>query len=156
MPTIRIETVIEAPVHRVFDLSRSIDLHMISTKETNEKAIAGRTSGLIELGEIVTWQAKHYGFTQNLTSKITAFEFPNHFTDEMVNGAFKSFKHQHLFDQTGGKTLVVDIFDFESPFGLFGRLFNSLTLTDYMLKLLAKRNEVIKDFAETDKWKKVL
>lgn len=129
---------------------------MISTKHTSERAVAGKTSGLIELGETVTWLAKHYGFTQRLTSKITAYEFPNHFTDEMVKGAFKSFKHEHLFDESEEKNLMIDIFNFETPFGLFGRLFNSLTLTNHMQKLLAKRNEMIKDFAETDKWKDVL
>jgi hypothetical protein len=46
MPTIIIETIIKTDKQIVFDLSRSIDLHKISTKETNEEAIAGVTSGL--------------------------------------------------------------------------------------------------------------
>lgn len=71
MPCIKIETTIHAPVQRCFDLSRSIDLHQISTIETKERAIAGKTSGLIGLNETVTWQAKHFGITQKLTSKIT-------------------------------------------------------------------------------------
>ncbi|WP_421978731.1 hypothetical protein [Roseivirga seohaensis] len=54
MPVIRIETIIKAPVQRCFDLSRSIDLHQISTIETKERAIAGKTSGLIGLNETVT------------------------------------------------------------------------------------------------------
>lgn len=74
MPVITIDTTIAAPVQVVFDLSRSIDLHRISTARTREEAVAGRTSGLIEIGETVTWRAKHLGIVQHLTSKITAFD----------------------------------------------------------------------------------
>jgi hypothetical protein len=56
MPLIRLETVIRAPIERCFDLSRTIDLHMRSTEETQEIAVAGVTTGLIGLGEEVTWE----------------------------------------------------------------------------------------------------
>ena len=102
MPIIRIETIVKAHISVVFDLARSIDLHKISTSHTNEEAIAGKTNGLIEMGESVTWSAKHFGLTQQLTSKITAFNQPYSFTDEMVAGAFKSFKHEHLFSEHEG------------------------------------------------------
>jgi ligand-binding SRPBCC domain-containing protein len=91
-------TLLEAPIERCFDLSRSIDLHMASTTRTGEKAIAGKTSGLIGLDEQVTWRAKHFGVWQEFTSKITAFNRPHHFRDEMIRGAFRSFEHDHYFD----------------------------------------------------------
>ena len=146
---IEFTTIINAPVERCFDLSRSIDLHMESTRQTGEKAIAGRTSGLIELGEKVTWRAKHFGIWQTLTSKITEFHRPNCFVDEMVSGAFKSFRHEHLFKQQEGQTLMTDTFSFESPLGLLGWLANVLFLKSYMKRLLLKRNEVIKQTAES-------
>src|ERR1700749_3160201 len=104
MPKIELTTTIHAPVEKVFDLSRSIDLHMESTKQTGEKAIAGRTSGLIGLDETVTWRAKHFGIWQTLTAKITQFDYPNSFTDEMVAGAFKSLRHEHLFFAVNNQT----------------------------------------------------
>src|SRR5665811_1912859 len=97
MPRIELRTEIKANKEIVFDLSRSIDLHRISTEHTNEEAIAGKTSGLIELNESVTWKAKHFGIYQRLTSKVTEFDRPNYFVDEMVNGAFKNFRHEHHF-----------------------------------------------------------
>jgi ligand-binding SRPBCC domain-containing protein len=149
MSKIELSIQINAPVERCFDLSRSIDLHMESTKHTGEKAIAGRTSGLIEMGETVTWRAKHFGIWQNLSSKITQFDRPNSFTDEMVSGAFKSFKHQHIFSDAGGQTLMRDVFIFESPLGILGKLADILFLRKYMEDLLIKRNQVIKDAAES-------
>ncbi|MGZ3767192.1 MAG: SRPBCC family protein [Mucilaginibacter sp.] len=148
MPKIELLTEINAPIERCFDLARSIDLHMESTKQTGEKAIAGRTTGLIGLGETVTWRAKHFGLWQTLTSKITEFDRPNCFVDEMVQGAFKSFRHEHHFIMANDHTLMTDLFGFESPLGILGRLFNSVILTHYMTKLLIQRNKIIKDAAE--------
>ncbi|BAO77479.1 SRPBCC family protein [Winogradskyella sp. PG-2] len=82
MPTIEIKTLIKADLKTCFDLSRNIDFHQESLVHLNEKAIAGKTSGLIELDEWVTWEAKHFGITQKLTSKIAVFESPNYFVDE--------------------------------------------------------------------------
>ena len=148
MPKIYLVTHINASNEKVFNLSRSIDLHIQSTKQTGEQAIAGRTNGLIGLGETVTWRARHFGIWQNLTSKVTEYNYPTFFADEMVNGAFKSFRHEHHFISEGDGTLMRDVFVFESPLGMLGQLFNWLVLKRYMVKLLTERNRVIKQAAE--------
>ena len=149
MPKIELTTLINAPIEKVFDLSRSIDLHMESTKQTGERAIAGKTSGLIGLGETVTWRAKHFGIWQTLTSKIVELDRPNLFVDEMVSGAFKSFRHEHHFTTSGNQTIMKDIFEFETPLGILGSIFNKLILTHYMTKLLKERNRVIKEASQS-------
>lgn len=146
---IELSTYIDAPIERCFNLARSIDLHLDSMAQTGEQAVAGRTTGLMELGETVTWRAKHFGVWQTLTSKITEYSYPNYFTDEMVRGAFKSFRHEHLFYAVGDQTVMKDIFIFESPYGILGRWANSLFLGNYMSRLLEKRNGVIKQAAES-------
>lgn len=151
MPKIELLTEFIAPIEKVFDLARSIDLHMESTKQTGEKAVAGKTTGLIEAGETVTWRAKHFGIWQTLTSKITAFDRPNLFVDEMVQGAFTSFRHEHHFTNVDDRTLMKDVFVFESPLGMLGRSVNWLILTRYMTKLLKERNRVIKEAVETNR-----
>ena len=156
MPQINLQTQIQADRKIVFDLSRSIDLHKLSTERTNETAIAGVTSGLIGLYETVTWRAKHFGVYQRLTTKITDYDRPNYFTDEMVSGAFKSFKHEHHFAELDGGTLMTDIFDYQSPLGSLGILADKLFLEVYMTELLVERNRVIKEFAESGKWEEVL
>ncbi len=156
MPKIKLHTEIKADRKVVFDLSRSIDLHKISTEQTNEQAIAGKTSGLIGMNESVTWRAKHFGIYQNLTSKITEFDRPNSFTDEMVHGAFKEFKHEHHFAESNGGTLMTDIFDYKSPFGILGKLADKLFLEKYMTELLIERNRIVKKFAESEKWKEII
>jgi ligand-binding SRPBCC domain-containing protein len=156
MPIIELTTYIKSNIETCFDLSTSIDLHKISTIQTNEEAIAGTTKGLIKLNEFVTWQATHFGIKQKLTSKITAYERPYHFRDEQIRGIFKSIKHDHFFEQNGDEIMMKDIFEFDSPCGIFGRIFNKLILTKYLTKFLIARNNLIKEFAETEKHKMVL
>lgn len=148
MPLIKLETVINAPIDKVFDLARSIDLHKSSMQHTNEVAIAGKTEGFIELGETVTWRAKHLGFYQTLTVKITEFEKPFLFVDEMLSGAFKSMRHKHIFKQVGEKTIMIDEFEYVAPLGVLGKLADTLFLKKYMKNLLLKRNEALKRIAE--------
>jgi ligand-binding SRPBCC domain-containing protein len=113
-------------------------------KETNEKAVGGRTSGQIKLNESVIWNAKHFGFNFSMTVQITDLLSPLHFTDEMIKGPFKYFRHQHLFEKTHEGTMITDLFDFQSPFGMLGRIADKVFLERYMRKLLAKRNCAIK------------
>ena len=131
-------------------------VHQISTIDTNEKAIGGVLNGLININETVTWQAKHLFKTRQFTSKITAMQSPDFFIDEMIKGDFKSFHHQHHFKAVENGSIMIDVVNFESPYGVIGKIANSLFLKSYIEKLLIKRNTVIKDYAETQKWKAIL
>src|SRR5438045_2573161 len=108
MPTLVLETTIAAPRPRCFDLSRDLDLHLRSMTESGERAVAGRLSGLIGMGEEVTWEARHFGLTHQHTSRITAFDPPAHFRDSMVRGRFARFEHDHYFLEQSGGTLMRD------------------------------------------------
>lgn len=156
MSSIHLTTFIAAPAERVFDLSRSVNLHKISTAHTHEKIVDGKMSGLIEEGETVTWQAKHLYKERKFTSKITAMNRPVSFTDEMIKGDFKSFRHEHHFKAADNGTIMIDMVEFESPYGTIGQLVNKFFLENYIEQLLLKRNEVIKEYAETAKWKAII
>ncbi len=156
MPVIKIEIEINAPIERVFDLARCIDLHEETMSKTNEKAIGGVTRGLINLGETVTWQATHFGIRQKLTSKITAFNRPFHFQDVMLKGAFKGFTHDHFFEPRDEKVLMRDVFEYASPLRILGEIADALFLENYMKNLLTERNRLIKRTAESADWRKFL
>ncbi|GAK89552.1 uncharacterized conserved protein [Nonlabens ulvanivorans] len=156
MPDLHLKTYIKAPIEIVFDLARSIDLHMLSLEHTNEKAIAGRTTGLVKKDETVTWRAKHLGITQKLTSHITDVEPHHFFADEMVSGAFKNFRHEHHFEKLeNGDTFMKDLFSYTSPLGFLGIIADKLFLENYMTKLLEQRNLTLKQIAEDDRWKEL-
>ena len=156
MPTIHLTTFIAAPTDVVFDLSRHIGLHKQSMSAYKEEAVAGTRFGLIEKDETVTWQAKHLFKNRLLRVKISEMKKSEMFMDEQLQGDFKMMKHEHYFKPCDNGTILIDLFHFESPYGMFGRWFNSLYLTKYLRRMLEQRNNTIKEYAETDKWKKLL
>jgi ligand-binding SRPBCC domain-containing protein len=157
MITIRLFTHIAAPRERVFDLARSIDLHTRSLDWTDEEPVAGRMSGLIGLGETVTWRARHLGVRQRLTSRISAYNRPAYFQDVMVRGAFAWMEHDHWFDATpDGGTVLRDEFRFAAPLGVLGRIVEVLVLRSYMTRFLERRNAVLKRVAESEEWREFL
>ena len=156
MAIIELTTEINAPIERCFDLSRSVDLHLISTGKTNEKAIAGVTKGLVGHKQNVTWRARHLGVYQNMTVEIAEYDFPVYFKTRMLKGAFANMEHDHIFEQEHGKTIMKDKFVFQAPLGILGKIADALLLKNYMKFFLVERNKVIKQVAESDEWKKIL
>jgi ligand-binding SRPBCC domain-containing protein len=156
MPVIELSTVICAPRERVFDLARSIDAHQDSTGGTGERAVAGVRSGLIGLKDEVTWEARHLGVRQRLTVRVTAFARPKHFQDVMISGAFKSMVHDHEFAEHPAGTLMIDRFEFKSPLGILGGIVDRVFLAAYMRRFIVRRNEVLKQLAESAEWSRYL
>ena len=144
MPVIRLKTFINADPLTCFNASRSIDIHMQSMEQSGERAVAGRTSGLIELNETVTWRAKHFGAWWGMTVKITEMNGPHSFTDKMLRGPFAYMQHTHEFIPQGNGTLMTDEFKYASVLGIIGMLADIVFVKRYMTKLLASRNECIK------------
>ncbi len=144
----RLETRIDAPIERVFDLARDIGLHERSMSATGERAVDGRTSGPIDLGETVTWRARHFGLWWTMTSRITDVRGPTTFADEQAKGPFCWFRHRHTFAAVPGGTLMTDDWEHRSPFGPVGWIVDRLVLGRYMQRLLETRNAFLKAEAE--------
>jgi ligand-binding SRPBCC domain-containing protein len=149
MSIISVEIDISAPATVCFDMARSVDAHLESAVTTGERAVAGVTSGLLNLGDEVTWRARHFGVTQDLTSRIVAFDRPHHFRDEMVRGAFRRIVHDHYFEPVAGGTRMRDVFDFTAPMGPLGTLVDKLVLTAYLRRFLENRAHALKQLAES-------
>lgn len=147
-PTLIVQTEIQAPVQVCFDLARDITLHVSTAAKTKERAIAGVTSGLIGLGESVTFEGVHFGVRQRFTAKVTEFDFPYRFVDEMTQGAFKTLKHVHEFTSTETGTTMTDTLMWTSPFGIIGKLADKVFLIRHMERFLLERNAVLKSAAE--------
>ncbi|MDQ6927104.1 MAG: SRPBCC family protein [Actinomycetota bacterium] len=137
-------TDIGAPVETCFDLARSIDLHLESMVASKERAVAGVTSGLIGAGEEVSWEARHFGVSWHMTSRIADYERPSRFVDQMVRGPFVSFRHEHRFEVHGARTRMTDVVEFQMPVGFVMNLPTKL----YLRRLLSIRNDVIRAKAE--------
>ena len=156
MPTIVLNTSIAAPLERCFDLARSVEFHLASTPGSAEQVVGPIKSGLLGLGDEVTWRARHLGATRRLTSRIVAYQRPIHFRDSQVRGPFRSFDHDHEFLRMSAQTLMTDRFRFAAPFGPLGRLVERLILTRYLTRVLRERGRLLKAAAESEEWRKYL
>lgn len=151
MVTLKTTLRINAPIERCFDLARSVEVHLAGNRHWGEEAVAlgGVTTGLMGLGDRVTWRARHFGVRLRLTSEITAFDRPRYFQDRMVRGAFAFMEHDHYFTAAGdGATEMRDVFRFAAPLGWIGRIVEIAVLRRYMARLLDERNAVIREVAE--------
>lgn len=152
-------TVVQAPIERCFDLARSVEVHLAGNVHSGESALAtgGITSGLIGLGQRVTWRAKHFGVWHRLTSEITAMDRPNYLEDAMTQGIFRFMRHEHSFRSLPqNATEMKDVFCFAAPLPVLGWLAEASFLRPYMQTLLRERNAMIKQIAESTEWRKYL
>ena len=151
MVRIELEMLVRAPPAACYALALNVQAHLDSTQQTGERVLAGPASGQLQLGDVVTWEARHFGIRQQLTVKITTASPPHHFRDELVRGAFKTLRHDHYFETIEGGTRVRDVFEFSSPFGLVGRCVDALVLRRYLTRLLRTRNAILKQRLEQNR-----
>lgn len=131
------------PPERVYDVSLDIDAHVASMAASGERAIGGVTSGQIAVGESVTWSARHFGIRWRMTSKITAADRPHRFVDEQVRGPFRTFHHEHVFEEVPGGTRMIDTISLRSP--IAGFVVEPVVLIPYLRRLIRQRNEHLRD-----------
>jgi ligand-binding SRPBCC domain-containing protein len=149
---IELQTLIRAPQERCFDLARSVDVHLHLAERSQERAVAGRTAGLLELGDDVTWEARHLGLTRRLAVRITQFDRPTSFRDEGEGGGIRMLVHEHLFLARQGGTLLVDRFEVESVI----RLLDRPLLKPYFERFLRERADGLRRLAESGEWERFL
>jgi ligand-binding SRPBCC domain-containing protein len=123
-----------------FDLSLSIDLHVDAFVGARERAIGGVVQGQINVGEFVTWRARHFGRTWTMTSVISEWDRPRCFVDEQREGPFKFFRHEHRFTAVGNGTRMMDRVEYAAPFGPIGRIAERVVLDRYLRHLIDVRN----------------
>jgi ligand-binding SRPBCC domain-containing protein len=152
LPRIELSLHVAAPPARCFDLARSVDAHTWCAATTGERVVGGRMTGLLDLGDEVTWRARHFGVWQELTSRITHYDRPRHFRDSMVRGAFARFEHDHFFAATEDGTTLRDVFDYRAPLGPLGWIAERLFLNAYMRRFLLARMRALKALAESGDW----
>ncbi|HEY3633282.1 MAG TPA: SRPBCC family protein [Jatrophihabitantaceae bacterium] len=136
-------TTLPASPPQAFELSLSVEAHLRSMERSRERAVAGVTSGILTLGDEITWRAWHFGVPWTMTSRVTEYDPPHRFVDEQVRGPFHAFRHEHLFEASADGCLMTDRVAFQAPFGIIGRLTERVVLRRYLAHLIAERNRYL-------------
>lgn len=156
MPSLHLTTFIAAPAERVFDLSRNLAVWKYIFNSRKELFSSGAGSGLVTKGETVTITVKHAGKTRSAMLRVTELQRPGSFIEELVKGDLQHYRHEHHFKSAENGTIMIDLVDFGVPRDIIGRIVGKLYLKNYVQQLIQKRNETIRQYAETEKWRAVL
>ena len=156
MPTIHLTTFIKAPVDRVFDLSRNISLYKKALQDSNEKISSGAASNLVCAGETITLHARHLGKTRMITARVMEINKPLSLVEEQVKGDLKCYRHERHFKEIENGTIMIDMLEFEGPRDILGSLLSQFYLKNYLERIIKQRNELIRQYAESDKWRAIM
>lgn len=156
MPVIHLTTFIAAPIDRVFDLSRNLTIYKVLMQGRKEKFSSGAATNLMSHGETITFHAKHFGKTRLVTTRVTDLQKPISLVQEQVKGDLLHFKHEHHFKSVDNGTILIDMIDFDGPRDVIGKVMAKLYLKRYLEKYISKRNALIQQYAESEKWRAVL
>lgn len=149
MTRIVIETIIRAPIEICFDLARDVNAHSQSAAFSSERVVPpGRTEGLLELGDLVAFEGRHFGVRQRFIARITKLDRPRRFDDEMVQGSFKWLRHYHEFSFSNGITTMRDTLEWKSPLGILGHLADFLFLRRHMHWFVSTKQNGLKRMSE--------
>ncbi|MET8835889.1 SRPBCC family protein [Micromonospora sp. NPDC004540] len=143
MPRIELTTRVGAAPEAVFDACLDVGLHTASMGASGERATGGVTTGRLAAGDIVTWQARHFGLPWRMTVRITDHERPHRFVDEQVSGPFARWRHEHLCAPDPvdpSATIMRDVVEFSAPLGPAGALVARAVLRPYLRRLITRRN----------------
>ena len=149
MGKVLVETVIAAPVERVFDLARDVNVHVESASFSGERLVSpGKLSGILELGDLVAFEGRHFGVRQTFIARIVQIDPPRFFADELVRGAFRSLRHEHEFHIHAKGTLMRDVLQWTAPLGILGRIADALFLERHMRWFVETKQQHLKRIAE--------
>lgn len=156
MPRIHLTSFIQAPADRVIALSRSLSLRKKTLKPGAEQILSSAGDALLKTGETITLRARHFGKTREITARITESPESMGFTEEQVRGDLRSYRHEYHFKPTENGTILIDVVEFEGPRDLLGALASRFFLKSYLQKMMEKKNTLLRQYAESDKWQAVL
>ena len=156
MPGIHLTTFIAAPAKRVFDLSRHMAMYKRIFQGRNGNLTTAASSNLLKPGETISVVGKVAGRNRLATLKVTKFEDSILFVEEQVKGDLKVFRHEHHFKQVDNGTIVIDLIEYDQPGDLPGKIFAKFYLRKLLETFVTKRNDIIRNYAETEKWRAIL
>jgi ligand-binding SRPBCC domain-containing protein len=156
MGFIHITNFIAAPSETVYDLSRHILLQKKAMDKIGVRQLRGVSSGLLSVNDTILWGLRIVNKDFLFSLKVTELN-PGHFIQEdMTQGSLESFKHMRHFKKIQNGTLVIDEIFYSLPKKVWTPWIDRFFLNGKLHELLRERNKVLKEYAESNKWRALL
>jgi ligand-binding SRPBCC domain-containing protein len=97
-------------------------------------------------GMIITYHVSPlFGIKLNWMTEITHVKDHEYFVDEQRFGPYALWHHQHHFKEIPGGVEMTDILNYAIPYGIFGRLSNTLLVGKQVKKIFGYRVKAVED-----------
>ena len=84
-----------------------------------------------------------FGIPTNWVTEITHIRDKSYFVDEQRVGPYKLWHHQHIIINEKNGVLMKDIVSYQPPFGLLGRIANTLVIKNKLNEIFDYRTRVL-------------
>jgi len=101
-------------------------------------------------GMIITYKVSPvFGIKMDWMTEITHVKEGEYFVDEQRFGPYALWHHQHHFKEIPGGVLMNDILNYAIPYGVIGRLGNSILVKKQIQKIFSFREKAITELFGT-------
>lgn len=95
-------------------------------------------------GQIIRYTVKPmWGIPLTWITRIEGAEAPHRFVDVQLHGPYKSWRHEHTFQQRNGGVLMTDRVDYEMPLGFVGEWIHALTVKKRIERIFDHRRATL-------------
>lgn len=91
----------------------------------------------MEVGALIDYRLRLHGIPIRWRTEITAFEPPHRFVDRQVQGPYREWIHEHVFEEVDGHTIIIDNVHYAVP---GGRIVHSLFVKRDLQRIFAYRH----------------
>lgn len=98
----------------------------------------------IKAGSRIGYRLSVFGVPIRWQTLIARWSENASFVDAQERGPYRSWWHEHSFEQSGPTTTMVDRVRYAPPLGVLGRALNRLLIEDELRRIFAYRNDVIR------------
>ncbi|MEX1254025.1 MAG: SRPBCC family protein [Dehalococcoidia bacterium] len=103
-----------------------------------------RIDGLpMRAGTTIEYTVRALGAPQRSTVRVEEFEAGVRFVDAQERGPYRYWRHEHAFEEWHGGTLVRDRVEYELPYGVLGRVANTMLVARQLQQALDYRTLAI-------------
>lgn len=146
MQRISAETWINASLEECWDFFSNPNNLLKLTPADMKMQVKTEIPAKMYAGMIISYKvAPLFGIPLSWTSRINQVKEGHYFTDDMIEGPFAIWHHQHFFEEQDGGTLVKDIVDYKAPLGIIGQLFEPILVKPRVKAIFAHREKVIRE-----------
>jgi ligand-binding SRPBCC domain-containing protein len=146
MHTIISKQIINKPIKELWRFMQSpYNLEKITPPDMMFKVLTKLEDEIMYDGLVINYKVSPLlKIPMSWTSELKHINPPHFFVDSQLSGPYKVWHHQHILKEIDDqKTEMIDIINYELPFGILGRLLNKIIVKRKVAGIFEYRKKVL-------------